>query len=109
MKKLFDKMYNESWYTITGAGGDIKEWEEGYQGLLDDLSIGKIEEWVSFKGKDMNEYYGLTGSNAYADDLTFLAFPISNLDIGKLAIFKLRMQDRWFDDIVDNNLVREGV
>lgn len=104
----FEEMYNGSWYTITGAGGNLNEWKHGYNELLAREEIGKPVEWISFKGKDMNEYYGLTGSNAYQDDLTFLAFPLIGLNVNRLALFKLAMQDRWFDDIVDNNAWREG-
>ncbi|WP_300924534.1 hypothetical protein [uncultured Clostridium sp.] len=100
---ILDKAYNGSYYTIIGAGGDINEWKEGYQKLLDEHNIGTIKEWITFKGSDMNNKYGLTGDNAYPNDLTFLAFCLDGLDINKLAIFKIKMQDRWFDDIVDNN------
>ena len=33
---------------------------------------------------------------------------LDGLDVGKLAIFKLQMGDRWFDDVVDNDLRREA-
>ena len=36
-----------------------------------------------------------------------MAFPLDGLDVNKLAMFKLQMRDRWFDDIVDNNARRE--
>ena len=100
---LLDKAYNGSYYTIIGAGGDLQEWKDGYQELLNKEGIGTIKEWITFTGSDMNTKYNLTGDNAYPNDLTFLAFPLDGLEIGKLAIFKIRMQDRWFDDIVDNN------
>lgn len=99
----FDELYDGSAYTIVGAGGDLKEWEDGYQDFLDQCGIGKISKWYRFTGKEMNDFYGLTGRNAYKDDLNFLAFSLDGLDASKLAIFKLQMHDRWFDDIVDNN------
>jgi len=102
----FDKMYNGSYYTIEGAGGDINEWKEGYQNWFDERGIGKIKEWFMFSGKDVNDYYGFVGKNRYPDDLTILTFPLDDLDIGKLAMFKLQMGDRWFDDIIDNTLRR---
>lgn len=107
MDKL-DKAYKGSYYTITGTGGDIDEWKKGYQDLLDKENIGKIKEWIEFTGEDMNSKYGLTGDNAYDSGLHFLAFSLDGLDVGKLATFKLKMQDRWFDDIVDNNASRQG-
>lgn len=104
------KAYEGSYYTITGVGGDAEEWKTGYADMLREQGIGEITgEWISFTGKDMNETYHLTGDNRYPDDLHFLAFPLDGLDAGKLAMFKLQMQDRWFDDIVDNNARRERV
>lgn len=100
---ILDKAYAGSYYTITGAGGNLDEWKNGYQELLNKEGIGTIKEWITFTGADMNNKYQLKGDNAYPADLTFLAFPLDGLNIGKLAIFKLRMEDRWFDDIVDNN------
>ena len=103
----FEKLDAGSWYTISGVGGDEHEWKNGYQDMLTQAGIGTIKEWVEFSGAAMNSHYGLTDTNAYPDDLHFLAFPLDGLDVGKLAIFKLQMQDRWFDDIVANNAVRQ--
>lgn len=101
------KAYEGSYYTIEGAGGDPNEWKGGYEKLLSDSDIGKPAFWIDFTGKEMNEEFHLTGTNVYPDDLHFLAFPLDDLAAGKLAIFKLNMEDRWFDDIVDNNARRE--
>ena len=107
INKLFDEAYKGSYYTITGCGGDLSDWMKGYEDLLSKANIGKPVSWHSFSCKDMNEVYCLTGTNRYPDDLTFLCFPLDGLHVGKLAMFKLEMGDRWFDDIVDNNLRRE--
>lgn len=100
--KILEKAYNGSYYTIIGCGGDLNEWKEGYQDLLNKEEIGTIREWIEFTGKDINEELELEGNNRYQDDLHFLAFNLDGLNIGKLALFKIKMQDRWFDDIVDN-------
>ena len=100
---MFNEMYNGSYYTIVGCGGDLKEWTDGYEKMLREEGIGCPVKWVQFTGKDMNEFYKLKGNVAYDDDIQFLAFPLDGLDVGKLAMFKLTMQDRWFDDIVENN------
>lgn len=107
-QKDFEKMYNGSYYTITGAGGNLDEWKAGYEEWLKEENIGKPQEWLTFKGHEMNDYCGLTGDNQYQEDLTFLAFPLDGLDINKLAIFKLKHGDRWFDDIVNNAKAREN-
>lgn len=108
--RSFNEMYDGSFYTITGCGGDLKEWVDGYTNLLENGNIADLEEddWSTFTGKDMNDYYHLTGRNRYPDDLVFLAFSLKNVhNVGALAMFKLEMGDRWFDDIVDNNAARE--
>lgn len=106
-KELFEKMYNGSYYTITGAGGDLQEWKDGYTDMLKEQGIGEITEWFEFSGADMNEIYQLNGNNRYPADLHFMAFPLDGLNVSKLAMFKLKMGDRWFDDIVNNNRYRE--
>lgn len=100
--ELLKMAYEGSYYTIIGCGGDLQEWKDGYQKLLDEQNIGTITKWIEFTGKDMNEELELTGHDKYSNDLQFLAFSLDGLNIGKLAIFKLQMGDRWFDDIVDN-------
>ena len=77
----FEKMYDGSWYTITGVGGDETEWKNGYQDMLTKAGIGTIREWVAFTGDEMNRYYGLTDNNAYPCDRHFLAFPLDGLCI----------------------------
>ena len=101
IENTLEKAYIGSYYTIIGTGGDLNEWKEGYQELLNKEDIGKVSEWVSFKGKDVNDYYKL--ENKFRDSLNFLAFPLDGLNISKLAIFRIKMQDRWFDDIIDNS------
>ena len=101
-KKQFQELYDNSAYTCTGCS-DPKEFAKGYTEYLKELGIGKVNTFYTFTGKQMNENYKLKGTTKYPDDLNFLSFKLDGLDCGKLAIFKLRMEDRWFDDIVDNN------
>ena len=105
--ELFQKAYEGSYYTITGCGGNLQEWIDGYEKIFAEKGIGKPVCWHHFTGKDMNEEYHLTGRNAYQDDLVFLCFPTDGLDIPRLSIFKILAADRWFDDIVENNRRRE--
>jgi hypothetical protein len=105
MRKEFDpqKMYNGSFYTITGAGGDIQKWIDGYEENMKENKIGKPKYWVAFTGKEMNDFFKLSENKAYPNGLTFLAFPLTGLNIEKLCIFKAGTEDRWFDDICDSN------
>lgn len=105
VKKLkeISKAYQGSWYTIIGAGGDPYEWVAGYEEQLAEQEIGKPQQWYICKGHEVNAFTGVhVGPHAFNPDVTFLMFPLDGLNVGKLALFKLMMQDRWFDDIVDN-------
>lgn len=74
---------------------------------INDCMVGAglnyVDEFYTYTGNDMNKLYDLHGDNRYPNDLHFLSFKNDNQDIGKLAMFKLRIGARWFDDIVDNN------
>lgn len=102
-EEQFKELYDASAYTITGTGGDLSEWMKGINDGLQQRKIGSVSQFYTFKGADMNRVYNLKGDVRYQDDLTFLAFKLDGLNIGKLSMLKLEMGDRWFDDIVDNN------
>lgn len=98
--------FEGSYYTILGAGGDLTEWVNGYNGLLQEAGIGTPAEWFTTTGKAINDYaaakVGTVTNPYFADNLTALMFRLDGLHAGRLAVFKLRNQDRWFDDIVNN-------
>lgn len=96
-----------SYYTISGCGGDLQEWVDGYNQWLDEEGIGTPAEWFVTSGESINAYAGLDNTNPYPPDLAVLMFPLRGLDVGRLAIFKITHEDRWFDDIVQN-MRREG-
>ena len=81
----------------------VKDWmvENGAR-LKDDAPV-----YVT-KGKDMNAAEGLTGSNAYPDDLNIVSFKLEDIENAMaLAIPRFSVQGRWMDDILDNNRRRE--
>jgi hypothetical protein len=100
--------YEGSYYTILGAGGEISEWTNGYEGLLKEAEIGQPVEWFRTTGESLNRFAEAGGDYAIADrdqfdaDLPVLLFPLDGLNVGRLAMFKLQYEDRWFDDIVQN-------
>ena len=108
VQKLDDlsRAYDGSWYTICGAGGDLNEWVTGLTGLMAAEGIGSPTAWFTFTGADINRYAG-PNNNPFADDLTVLAFPLDGLNVGRLSLFRLHMQDRWFDDIINNMRVTD--
>ena len=92
-----------SWYTILGAG-DPEEYVKEYENILAGEGIGKPEAWYKVSGKEVNAFAGdgVADDDQFPEDLTILMFPLDGLSMGLLAMFKLQMQDRWFDDIVNN-------
>ena len=99
---------DQSFYTIAGCGGDINDWVSGYEELMKEKGIGAPSEWVTFNGSLVNQLasdggaFEIAENDKFDPSLTFLAFPLDGLNVGKLAIFKLAMQDRWLDDIISN-------
>lgn len=116
MKKMIDgvevltdlqKAYDNSYYFIAGAGGDLQEWVNGYNGLLKEQEIGEPVQWFTVTGAKVNDFAfpdGWTSDmrECFPVDLTCLLFPLDGLNMGKLPLFKIGMQDRWFDDVIQN-------
>lgn len=60
--------------------------------------------YYTWSGKLFNEIYGLAGTTAYPDDLSFLAIALDQWsEMGRLPMIKMQVGARWLDDIVDNN------
>lgn len=92
-KEQFDFLY-ENW-AMTWEGLRADDF-----GVALEMTGGKDAKGYLISGKDMNKHYGLTGDNAYPDDLNiFAVYPFKGLAIQYGA--------RWFTDIVDNNARRQ--
>lgn len=94
-------LYDDSALTITGLKvdsiPDFVKWVESYTKLL------RRRAYI-VSGKVMNSYCGLTGDNAYQDDLNLVAIKLSDIaDYTKIVFPRFQVGGRWFDDIVDNN------
>jgi len=93
--------FDGSFYTICGVDNPI-EWVEGYEGLLAEREIGKPIRWYQTTGAAVNAYAAtIVAEEAFPADLTILLFPLTGLE-ASVSLFKVQMQDRWFDDIVQN-------
>ena len=97
----FGDMYRGKFYTITGAGGEVNDWIEGYTKELISSKIGRPKYWVRFTGKDLNTAYDLEPRKKYQDEMVFLAFPLDGLNIEDLTKYKFQAGDRFFNDIID--------
>lgn len=102
---LLNQLYTGSALTIEGLdANDV----DSLMDALDDIS--GVENRVAYiiSGATMNAAYGLTDSNAYPDDLTIVCVNLDDLkSIDKLITARFSFGGRWFDDVVDNNAMRE--
>ena len=101
----FLTMFTEnSCFTIEGL--DLSDKESNKLMERDFRAAGFTEkDFIVYvlKGAIMNDYYGLTDSNAYNPELTIAVIPnFYN------PMFKLLIGARWFDDIVASNSIKQN-
>lgn len=105
-KEQLDALYNQSALTWEGLSsneenlGAVRNWLEEHGALTN------VEpDFHIVSGEFMNEQYGLSGDNAYPEDCTLVS--VTDIDQMKITISRFEVGGRWFDDIVDNNAMRE--
>ena len=60
------------------------------------------------KGKLANCEWGLTGDNAYQNDLNIVSVKLDDMENrNKIVMARFQVGARWMDDIHDNNVIRE--
>ena len=100
-------LYNTSAFTIEGLTTDEGSMNQLME-MLDKYDIKENPEIYVVKGSLMNRYYNLI-KDPYKDDLNIVSIPaVQFRNVSKLAIFKMKIGARWFDDIVDNNKAYEN-
>ena len=104
--KMFDEFYEDWSLTFLGV---IEKEVPLYQNFINENGGLNDEDYYIASGKQMNDYYNLTGDNRYPDDLTILIIKQKSIgNIGKIAIPRFQIGGRWFTDVVDNNARREN-
>ena len=102
-------LYNTSAFTFEGLTTDkdsMNQLFEVFKPFIKD-NIKYLDIYI-VKGSLMNRHYCLK-YDPYPDNLNIVAIPTNQFkDLGKLAMFKLQVGARWFDDIVDNNNIHES-
>ena len=64
----------------------------------------KQERLYIVSGWVMNSAYGLTGKNAYKDDLTIFCIKLEDIEnVAAITLPRFEIGGRWFDDVVANN------
>ena len=105
-KDTLNKLYDNSALTIEGLSEssipDFLNW-------IEELTPIKNKVVYITKGGVMNMAYGLTGSNAYQNDINIVSVMLDDMeDPMAVTLPRFQIGGRWFDDIVDNNARREG-
>lgn len=103
---ILDDLVKHSAFTLEGlAKESIKDFVEWIEALT---PLKKREVYVT-KGKLANSEWGLTGSNAYPNDLTIVSVKLDDMeDFNKVVMPRFEIGARWMDDIYDNNVWRDN-
>ena len=103
------KLYDDSAFTIIGLCDEQKEYEALENYLFNTCNLTKPENVVIYKCSWwlVNEEFWLEWENRFQDDLNLVFMPLSNFEnwqIWRLAMIKLSIWARWFDDVINNSL-----
>ena len=106
-KDLCNEFYNDSALTLEGLDLDSLDDYANYLdkecGLVDNAVFHVID------GNEMNDFYMLSGDNAYPGDLHIVVIKLSDLkNYNAIIIKRFEFGGRWFDDVVYNNAHRAG-
>ena len=77
-KADLDQAYKGAWYTVAGAGGDLREWVDGMTNLLEKEGIGRPAEWYVSKGTDVNRKFKLKGENRFFHGRNIYVYVVNN-------------------------------
>ena len=106
-KATLEELYKDSALTMVGLSTDDESLRQ-FRDWINEHTKMKTEDFYIIKGIVMNWAYGLTGTNAYKNDLNLVAVKLSDLeDLNRIIWARFEIGASWFDDIVDNNARRE--
>lgn len=99
IEQAYDGWYYTVWCNVKNE--DQNELIQAIESSLLREDCGTPKQWFKASGEAINQKFGLDGSYI-KEDAEFLMFDYEGMNVGKLALFKLAMKDRWFTDIIDN-------
>ena len=106
--KLLDEFYEDWDLTFIGCTTDDENMKFLINWFEEHNCKMKQENIYVVKGKLMNDYYHLTGDNAYPNDLNIVVVKQKDLSNPEnIIIPRFAIGGRWFTDVVDNNARRE--
>jgi hypothetical protein len=107
-KEDLQMLYNDSAFTYVWLLDEAKEYESLENFLFDNCKLKKPEEVIMYKASGwlVNDTFELEWKNRFPRDLNIVLMPLSNFsndEIWRLAIIKLQIWARRFDDIINNS------
>lgn len=107
-KKDLQMLYKDSAFTYIWLLDEAKEYESLENFLFDSCWLKRPDEVIMYKasGDLINEEFGLEWKNRFPKDLNVVFLPLSNFskdEIGRLAMIKLQIWARRFDDVINNS------
>ena len=103
--KTLEELVKGSALTIEGLS------ESSFDEFLDwvkDIAGLKTRRLYVTKGRLANGEWGLTGDNAYQDDLNIVSVKLDDMENrNKIVMARFQVGARWMDDIRDANAARE--
>ena len=92
-----------------------------FEGLdTSDESLNSMLDWIKTytkmkyetiyvtKGSQMNDWYELSGDNAYNKDLSIVSVDLKDLENpSAITLPRFNVGGRWLDDVIDNNVQRQ--
>lgn len=103
---LLDSFYNDSSLTLEGL--DLNSIEDYANYLNENFGLKDDTVFHIIDGKYMNDYYELTGTNCYPNDLHIIVVKLDNIiNLNKLMTKRFTFGGRWFDDVVNNSKQRQ--
>lgn len=103
-REELDFLYEDNALTVVGL---CRESIADLFSILKENTTVHRERVFITSGKLMNEQYGLTGKNAYPDNLTIVSISLEDFDVEPMILKRFEFGGRWFNDIVDNNARRQ--
>lgn len=108
-KEELNKLYNQSALTVIGLEVNNDMFNQFTNWLIEKNALLSNKELIFYviKGQTMNKIYKLTGDNAYPNDLNIVSVDSDSINTFKLILNRFEIGAKWFDDVVDNNALRE--
>ena len=108
-RKQLDKLYNCSALTVIGLQDSDEELKAFGKWIQCRTKISQPLPIYIIKGKTMNEEYGLTKENAYPEEINLISVDLNDIEMGsKIILERFSIGGRLFDDIVNNNKLRQN-